>query len=178
GAALPDQFVFEAQPVQRDLGVGPGVIQAGLHGYSAGRVVRRVLLDAQVRGDLADDIAHHRRHHLAGVIAQPAGVVQHHEHLDLRVVHRQHGGKAHGLVVVAVVAFFAVGTLGGAGLAADAVARHIGVLVGMVVVLGGDVGVHAGLHHGQQLLADFLRDDLAADGGLGLLHHVAVGVGD
>ena len=48
----------------------------------------------------------------------------------------------------------------------------------MVVVLGGDVGVHAGLHHRQQLLADFLRDDLAADGGLRLLHHVAAAVGD
>ena len=56
-AAGADQLMLEAQAVQRDLRVRPGVVQAGLHGHSAGGVVVSVLLDAQIGRDLADDVA-------------------------------------------------------------------------------------------------------------------------
>ena len=60
------------------------------------------------------------------------------------------------------------------GLAADAVARHVGVGAGVVVPCPVDVV----FHHGQQLPADFFGDDLAADVRLGLGDNVAVLVRD
>ena len=144
--------MLEALAVQCNLGVGPGIIQAGLHLDGAAGVVAGVLLNAQVGRDLADDVAHDRGHDLAGVVLDPARVVQQDEHLDFGVVDGQHSGKAHGLVVVAVAAQVAVGALGRAGLAADAVARHIGVDAGMVVPFPVDVI----FHHGKQLAADVL----------------------
>ena len=119
--------MLQAQFVQRDLGVGPGVVQAGLHGHIAGGVVVGILLDAQVGCDFADDVAHNGGHDLAGVVVQPARVVQQDEYLDFRVVDGQHSGKAHGFVVIAVAAQMAVRTFGRAGLAADAVACDVGV---------------------------------------------------
>ena len=169
--------MLQAQLVQGDLGVGPGVVQAGLHGHVAGGVVVGILLDAQVGRNFADDVAYNRGHDLAGIIMDPAGVIQQDEHLDLGVVDGQHGGKAHGLVVVAVAAQVAVGTFGSAGLAADAVACHVGVLAGVADAQGA-VGVNVVLHHREDLLADFLGDDLTADAGVGLADDVARIVGD
>ena len=139
-----------------------------------GGVVVGVLLQPQIGRYLADDVAHDRRNDLTCQVAHPARVVQHNEHLDFGVVHGQHGGKAHLLVVVAVTAQRAVGSLGGAGLAADAVARHIGVAVGVSLLAVTD----GFLHHRKQLGADFLGDDLTADVGFGLGHHVARLIGD
>ena len=67
--------MLQAQLVQGDLGVGPGVVQAGLHGHVAGGVVVGILLDAQVGRNLADDVAYNRGHDLAGIIMDPAGVI-------------------------------------------------------------------------------------------------------
>ena len=170
--------MLEAQPVECDLRVGPGVVQAGLHRDGAGGVVGGVLLDAEVGRDLADDVAHNGRDDFAGEVAHRARVVEHDKDFDLGVVDRQHGGKTHRFVVIAVIALVTVGAFGRTGLAADAVARHISVFVGMGTVRRFAVGVDAFLHHRQQLFADFFGDDLPADLCLGLLDLVAVGVGD
>ena len=84
-AAGADQLMLEAQAVQRDLRVRPGVVQAGLHGHSAGGVVVSVLLDAQIGRDLADDVADNGSHDLAGIVLDPARVIQQDENLDLGI---------------------------------------------------------------------------------------------
>ena len=76
-------------------------------------------------------------------------------------------------IIVAVAAQMAVRALCRTGLAADAVARHVGVGAGVVVPCPVDVV----FHHGQQLPADFFGDDLAADVRADLLDDVAVLVG-
>ena len=108
---------------------------------------------------------------------QPARVVQQDEHFDFGVVNGQHSGKAHGFVVVAVAAQVAVRAFGCTGLTADAVACDVSVRAGVADALGA-IGVDVILHHGQQLLADFLGDDLAADVRLGLADDVARVIGD
>ena len=170
--------MLEAQLVESHLGVGPSVSQAGLHRNGTAGVVVGVLFDAEVGRHFADDVAHHRRHNLAGIVTQPARVVQNNENLNFGVIHRQHCGEAHGLVIIAVAAQLTVGTFGSTGFAADAVPCHIGVFIGVVVPGAFAVGVHAGFHHRENLFADFLRNHLAADVGLGFLYHVAVIVSD
>ena len=166
--------MLEAETVQGDLRIRPGVLQTGLHLYGAGRVVGGVLLNTQIGCDLADDVAYDRRHDLTGVVLEPTRVVQQNEHLDFRIIDGQYSGKAHHLIIIAVTAQVAVGALCRAGLAADAVARHIGVGAGVVVPFPVDIV----FHHGKQLAADLLGDDLTADTCLGLGDDVAVLIGD
>ena len=132
-AARADELVLETETVQGDLCIRPSVLQTGLHLYGTGRVVGGVLLDAQIGCDLADDVAYDRCHDLTGIVIEPTRVVQQNEHLDLRIIDGQYSGKAHHLIIIAVTAQVAVGALCRAGLAADAVARHIGVGAGVVV---------------------------------------------
>src|SRR5699024_608607 len=161
--------------VQFHLGGGPAVAHIVLDLDGLGGHIVRVGGDAQIGGDLADDVADHRGHDHRGKVLGPAGVVQHGEDQVFRVVDGQGRGKADLLVVVIVIA--ALGTVqlfAGARLAADGVPGHIAVAAGVAVLPLADVV----FHHGTQLGADLFRDDLPADVGLGLLDHIAAVVVD
>ena len=92
---------------------------------------------------------------------------------DLRVVGGQDSRKGCHLLVVAVGAAVHVQLLGGAGLAADAVACNVGVAAAALGAVA-----HLKLHDLADGLAGALADDLTADVGADLLHHIAVLVRD
>ena len=161
--------------IELDLGGGPAGTDEVGHLDGAGGIVGGIPLNAQVGCNLADDVSGDRGHNLGGVVIDPAGIVQHDQNQNLGVVGGQDGGKADGLAVVPVGAVFIdalpVQLFAGAGLAADAVARHIGVAAFMGGVV--DIAAHVVLHHHADLLADLLAHHLTADFGFRLPDHVA-----
>ncbi len=130
--------------------------------------------DAQIGGDLTDDVAHHRGSQNGGVVRPGVvGVVQHDVDQNFRVVGGQDRREGGHLLVVAVGAAVHVQLLGGAGLAADAVAGHIGVAAAALGAVA-----HLVLHDLADGLAGALADDLTADVCADLLNDIAVLVGD
>ena len=155
-------------------GVG-GIDQIG-HGDVAGGQQAGVGLDAQIRRHLADDVAHQRGGQHGAELGLGVGFVHEGQHKDLGVVDGHHAHEAgHLLVLVggaltgALVQLFT-----GARLAADVIARHIGVAARGAV----RAAAHHVLHHAAQGGAGLLADDLTLGGGLELLHHVALVVHD
>ena len=173
GGAL-HQFMFEALDVQRDLRVAPLLPYQIGHLVAVGAAVHAVGGNAQVGSHLADDVAHHGGRQNGRVVgAGVVGVVQHDVDQNLRVVRRENCRKGRHLFVVAVGAAVHVQLLGGAGFAADAVARHVGATAAALGAVG-----HLVLHDVPDGLAGALADDLTADARADLLHHIAVLVGD
>ena len=129
--------------------------------------------DAKIRGHLTDDIARHRGCKDGGIVRPGVvGVVQHDVDKNFRVVGGQHCHEGRHLFIVAVGAAVHIQLLGGAGLAADAVAGHIGVFAAAGAV------AHLVLHHLPDDLAGTLADDLTAHICADLLNDIAVGIGD
>ena len=173
GIAL-GQLVLQALDVQRDLRVAPLVAHKVRHLDHGAAAVGAVGGDAKVGRDLADDVADDGRGQNGRVVRLGVvGVVQHDVDEDLRVVGGQHGGEGSDLLVIAVAAAIHVQLLGRAGLAADAVARHIGAAAAALRAIG-----HLIFHDLPDGLAGALADDLTADIRADFLDDVAVLVGD
>ena len=173
GVAL-SQLVLEALDVQRDLRIAPLVADEVGHLDDGAAAVGAVGGDAKVGRDLTDDVADDGRSQNGRVVRfGVVGVVEHDVDEDLRVVGGQDRHKGSDLLVVAVAAAVHVQLLGRAGLAADAVACHIGAAAAALGAVR-----HFIFHDLADGLAGALADDLAADVCPHLFDDVAVLVGD
>ena len=166
--------MLQALDVQLHLRVAPLLARQVGHLDGGAAAVHAVGGDAQIGRDLTDDVAHHRGSQNGRIVgAGIVGVVQHDIDQDLRVVGGQDSRKGCHLLVVAIGAAVHVQLFGGAGLAADAVACNVGVAAAALGAVA-----HLKLHDLADGLAGALADDLTADVGADLLHHIAVLVRD
>ena len=167
------QLMLQALNIQAHLRVAPLSSHKVRHGDDGAAAVLAVGGDAQIGGHLADDIARHRGCKDGGIVRPcVVGVVQHDVDQNFRVVGGQHRHEGRHLFIVAVGAAVHIQLLGSTGLAADAVAGHIGVFAAAGAV------AHLVLHHLPDNLAGALADDLTAHVCADLLNDVAVGIGD
>ena len=173
GVAL-HELMLEALDVQGDLCVAPLLPDEVGHLVAGLAAVHAVGRKAQVGGHLTDDVAHHRRRQNGGVVRPGVvGVVQHDVDQNLRIIRRENRRKGGHFLVVAVGAAVHVQLLGRTGLAADAVARHVGAAATALSAVR-----HFVFHDLADGVAGALADDLTADVGTDLLNDVAVLVGD
>ena len=167
------QLMLEALDVQLHLCAAPLGAHQIRHRDHRLAAILAVGGNAKVRRDLADDVAHNGSRQQGRIVRSGVvGVIQHHIDDDLWVVGGQHGGKGCHLLVVAISAAVHVQLFGSAGLAADAVAGHIGVLA------AAGTGAHLIFHDLADHVTGTLADHLTADIGADLLNDVAVGIGD
>ena len=166
--------MLEALGIQGDLRIAPLLAHEVRHLDGVLAAVDAVGGNAQIGGDLTDDVADHRRSQDGRIVGVGVvGVVQHDVDQNFGVVGGQDGGKGGDLLVVAVGAALHVQLLGRTGLAADAVTRDVGV----GTAAGGGAVAHLIFHDLPDGLAGALADDLAADVRADLLDDVAVLVG-
>ena len=167
------QLMPEALDVQLHLRTAPLGAHQIRHSDHSLAAILAVGGNAKVRCDLADDVAHNGRCQQGRVVRSGVvGVIQHHIDDDLRVVGRQDSGKGCHLLVVTVGTAVHVQLFGSAGLAADTVAGHIGILAAAGAV------AHLIFHDLADHIAGALADDLTAHIGTDLLDHVAICIGD
>ena len=164
----------QGQVVLLEGGGGVRQVQPGQVGHQHVGVGGVGLLHAQVAQNVLQQLAGHDGGHVAAADVPAAGggigagegglgavIGQQDNHL--RIIRRGEAQEGDNGVVVAVY------RLGGAGLAADAVALHGGVVAG--------AAVHNALQDGPAALAGLLAHHLAHLGGLVALKHVALAVG-
>ena len=167
------QLMPEALDVQLHLRTAPLGAHQIRHSDHSLAAILAVGGNAKVGCDLADDVAHNGRCQQGRVVRSGVvGVIQHHIDDDLRVVGGQDSGKGCHLLVVAVGTAVHVQLFGSAGLAADTVAGHIGILA------AAGTGTHLIFHDLADHIAGALADDLTAHIGTDLLDHVAICIGD
>ena len=167
------QLMPEALDVQLHLRTAPLGAHQIRHSDHSLAAILAVGGNAKVGCDLADDVAHNGRCQQGRVVRSGVvGVIQHHIDDDLRVVGGQDSGKGRNLLVVAISAAVHVQLFGSAGLAADTVAGHIGILAAAGAV------AHLIFHDLADHIAGALADDLTAHIGTDFLDHVAICIGD
>ena len=168
------ELMLEALGIQGDLRIAPLLAHEVRHLDGVLAAVDAVGGNAQIGSYLTDDVADHRRSQDGRIVGVGViGVVQHDVDQNFGVVGGQDGGKGGDFLVVAVGAALHVQLLGRTGLAADAVARDVGV----GAAAGGSAVAHLIFHDLADGLAGALADDLTADVRADLLDDVAVLVG-